>query len=323
MSRVFVYILAGKDYYGTHEIIRRNVMEIIRLYPTCVKCLLDKQLNKCPENAPLEKKVEYVQKIMQIVASAPKYTSAPVLVRRMYDLQKEMFGICTDYTEIKSCFNQLILGIEDRIWENICSAKEPLKRAVQYAMVGNYIDFAALKNVDEDSLFALIEKAGDVLVDEKELSGLKEELTNGGNLLYILDNCGEIVLDKLFMRYIKENYPKVKITAMVRGGDIMNDATRTDAKEVNLEKVATITDSGLNIAGTSLENVSDDVQKMIDSADVIIAKGQGNFETMHQCGKNIYYIFMCKCEMFMKRFSLPKFSSVLVHEENIPKAGGL
>ena len=68
-------------------------MEVIRLYPECVKCLLSKQLERCPEDAPLEKKVEYIQKVLRIVAEAPKSTSAPVLVRSMYDIQKEMFGI--------------------------------------------------------------------------------------------------------------------------------------------------------------------------------------------------------------------------------------
>ena len=88
-------------------------MDVIRLYPECIKCLLNKQLDKCPENAPLEKKVEYMQKVLQIVAKAPLYERAPVLVRGMYDLQEEIFGISTDFTKIKSYFNCLMLGLEE------------------------------------------------------------------------------------------------------------------------------------------------------------------------------------------------------------------
>ena len=88
-------------------------METIRLYPECVKCLLSKQLEKCPEDAPVDKKVEYIQKVLRIVADAPTSTSAPVLVRGMYDLQKEMFGIYADYAEIKSKFNSLMLKLEE------------------------------------------------------------------------------------------------------------------------------------------------------------------------------------------------------------------
>lgn len=292
-------------------------MEEIRLYPECVKCLLSKQLERCPKDAPLEQRVDYIQKILRIIAEAPKSTSAPVLVRGMYDLQKEMFGIYVDYTEIKSHFNQMMLQMEDRLWEEIQSAKEPLKRAVQYAMIGNYIDFAALKSVDENTLLEFLNKAEKETVDTTELHSLTAELANGGSLVYLLDNCGEIVTDKLLMKLIRKLYPKVNITAMVRGGQVMNDATREDAKEVELEKVAAIIDSGCNIAGTSLNDISKEAKEAIDNADFIIAKGQGNFETLHQCGKNIYYIFMCKCTMFVNRFSLPRFSGVLINEKNI------
>ena len=141
-------------------------MEVIRLYPECIKCLLSKQLEKCPEDAPLDKKVEYSQKVLQVVANAPHNVSAPVLAREMYDIQKEMFGICVDYTEIKSYFNRLMLNLEDKLWKSILEAKEPLKQAVQYAMIGNYIDFAAVKNVDEKALLSFLDKAKDEKVNE-------------------------------------------------------------------------------------------------------------------------------------------------------------
>ena len=292
-------------------------MEIIRLYPECVKCLLSKQLKKCPKDTPLDKKVDYIQKILQIVAEAPKSTSAPVLVRRMYDLQKEMFGIDADYTEIKSYFNQMMLALEENMWEEIQKAKDPMRKAIQYAMMGNYIDFAALKEVDEYKLKSFLDKAENENVDEVELVALKEELKKSKKIVYLLDNCGEIVTDKLLMRIIKENYPQIHIIAMVRGGQVMNDATREDAKEVELEAIAQVIDSGSNVAGTSLMEVSLEARNVLESAEVIISKGQGNFETLHQCGKNIFYIFLCKCEMFMERFSLPQFTGVLIHEKNI------
>lgn len=292
-------------------------MGIIRLYPECVKCLLSKQLEKCPKDTPLDKKVDYIQKILQIVAEAPKSTSAPVLVRSMYDLQKEMFGIDADYTEIKSYFNQMMLALEENMWEEIQKAKDPMRKAIQYAMMGNYIDFAALKEVDEYKLKSFLDKAENENVDEVELVALKEELKKSKKIVYLLDNCGEIVTDKLLMRIIKENYPQIHIIAMVRGGQVMNDATREDAKEVELEAIAQVIDSGSNVAGTSLMEVSLEARNVLESAEVIISKGQGNFETLHQCGKNIFYIFLCKCEMFMERFSLPQFTGVLIHEKNI------
>ena len=292
-------------------------MEIIRLYPECVKCLLSKQLEKCPKDAPLEQKIEYIQKVLKIVAEAPQSTSAPVLVRGMYDLQKEMFGIYADYTEIKSYFNKMMLALEDKIWLDINNAEDSLKRAIQYAMIGNYIDFAALKNVDEGALLVFLEKASEENVDEKELESLRKEIGTGKEMVYLLDNCGEIVIDKLFMRLIKQMNPRIHIMAMVRGGQVMNDATREDAVETKIDKIADVIDSGSNIAGISLEDIKEEAKEILDNADLIIAKGQGNFETLHQCGKNIYYVFMCKCAMFMNRFSLPQFTGVLVNEKNL------
>lgn len=292
-------------------------MEVTRLYPECIKCLLSKQLERCPKDAKMDKQIEYIQKVLRLVADAPKSTSAPVLVRDMYDLQKEMFGIYADYTKIKSHFNQIMLGMEETLWDKFIRAKEPLKMAIQYAMIGNYIDFAALKDVKEDTLMEFLEKAPNEKVEERELLSLQKELVDAKELVYLLDNCGEIVIDKLFMRLIKELYPQIHITAFVRGGLVMNDATKEDALEVGLKDVATVLENGSNIAGTSLEKISQKARDVLDSADVIIAKGQGNFETLHQCGKNIYYIFMCKCQMFVNRFSLPQFSGVLVNEKHI------
>lgn len=292
-------------------------MEVVRLYPECVKCLLDKQLERCPKDTPVDKKIDYIQKVLKLMAEAPKSTSAPVLVRKMYDLQKEMFGIFADYTEVKSYFNQMLLKLEDSLWRNIQNAKNPFEMAIQYAMMGNYIDFAAVKNVDESKLKEFIKKASEETVNEKEMIALKEKLQQAKSVVYLLDNCGEVVMDKLFMKLIKEMYQNVHITAMVRGGQVMNDVTIEDAKEVHLSEVATVLDNGCNIAGTSLLDISSDAKKAIDSADIIISKGQGNFETLHQCGKNIYYIFMCKCSLFVNRFGLPQFSGILVSEKNI------
>ncbi len=292
-------------------------MEVVRLYPECVKCLLGKQLERCPEDIPVDIKIDYIQKVLKLVAEAPKSTSAPVLVRRMYDLQREMFGIFADYTEVKSHYNQMLLGMEEKLWENIEEAEDSFKMAIQYTMMGNYIDFAAVKNVNEAMLDEFIEKASDENVDEKEMFALKNDLEQAKRVVYLLDNCGEVVMDKLFMKLIKKMYPNVYITAMVRGGQVMNDVTIEDANEVNLSEVATVLDNGCNIAGTSLLDISSDAKKVIDNADIIISKGQGNFETLHQCGKNIYYIFMCKCSLFVNRFHLPQFSGVLVNEKHI------
>ena len=133
-------------------------------------------------------------------------------------------------------------------------------------------------------------------------------------LIFITDNCGEIVLDKLLIKTILKEYPQIKAEAIVRGEAVLNDATLKDAKQVGLTAVLPVFGNGTAIAGTCLSRIPQTVMKKIDSADIIIAKGQANFETLRYCGKNIYYIFMCKCQMFADRFGVPKLSGMLLND---------
>ena len=116
--------------------------------------------------------------------------------------------------------------------------------------------------------------------------------------MYITDNCGEIVLDKIFIEELKTRYGNLEITVMVRGGLAINDATIEDAQEIGLTKIVPVISNGAAIAGTVKEQLSKEARKQLDSADVIIAKGMGNFESMYQEGINPYYLFLGKCDLF-------------------------
>jgi Uncharacterized conserved protein len=125
------------------------------------------------------------------------------------------------------------------------------------------------------------------------------------------------VLDKILLEIIKESYPELNITVVVRGKPVVNDATLEDAQMVGLTDLVRVIGNGTEVGGTYLEEIDKQVLALIQSADLIISKGQGNFETLHGCGLNIYYIFLCKCEWFVKRFKLEKFKGVFVNERNI------
>ena len=111
--------------------------------------------------------------------------------------------------------------------------------------------------------------------------------------------------------------PSVNITAIVRGCDVLNDATMTDAKQIYLPSICNVIDNGTSFAGTCLDKISDTAKSAILDADVIIAKGQGNLETLQYCGLNVYYIFMCKCNMFAKKFNKPLYNGVLVNDKQL------
>ena len=98
---------------------------------------------------------------------------------------------------------------------------------------------------------------------------------------------------------------------------MLNDCTIEDAKQIGLDKLVNVYGNGTAVAGTVLEKISPDTKAIIDNADLVISKGQGNFETLHHCGKNIYYLFLCKCEMFAKRFNVQKFTGIFINDGNL------
>lgn len=289
-------------------------MSVVRLNHECIGCLLNKYLKKLPENATESEKLSYSKELLKIMYDADEFTSAPELNEQITALQKRFFGVADDYGDIKRHFNALMLSKEEEIFKKITNSDEPLKTAVKYAMLGNYIDFAAMENVDENKLSNMLLNVDGIKLDKTEYENLKCELENAKNLVYLTDNCGEIALDKLLVKSIKKEYPEINVQVIVRGTDVLNDATLVDAKQVKMDEIAPVMGNGSGVAGTCLNKISSAALGKIENADVIIAKGQGNFETLRLCGKNIYYIFMCKCNFFAERFGVPQYSGMLVND---------
>ncbi len=290
---------------------------MIRLHSECIRCLTGKYLSNPLAHLSEEQKIEYFQAILSIMGQADPRHAAPVAMQDIERILFEKFGIRQDYSEIKRYFNALLLKREEEFLLSLDASADPLKLGIQLAMTGNYIDFGAIKNVTDEDLTALIEGAPAQPVNEQQLAALKSDLSRAQRLVYLTDNCGEIVFDKCLMKTIARLYPGLHITAVVRGGDVSNDATMEDAGQVRLSEAANVMHNGTSIAGTWLEGISQEALGEIDSADVIISKGQANFETLRKCGKNIYYIFLCKCDLFAQQFGVPRLTGMLVNDKDL------
>jgi len=294
-------------------------MTVKRLQPECIRCLVSKQLTAYPETATPEEQLEYMQRLLKLVAEARRDVGVPAISRDIKNLKREMFGTQEDFTQIKRHFNALMLSKEPDLQRKLDQADDPLMLALQYAFVGNYIDFGGVMHkVQEEELSRLIADAPGFELNAGTCEELRAEILRAGRIVYLTDNCGEIVMDKLLMRVIRRMNPSAELTVMVRGNDVLNDATRDDAEQVGLAEVATVMDNGSDVAGTWLEDISDKARRTIESADLILAKGQANFETMRGCGLNVFYLFMCKCDMFANRFRVPRFTGMLVHDRDNP-----
>lgn len=288
------------------------MQNIPKLKSVCVSCMLNSRINQFPQDAPEEKKVEYMTRVLKELGEM-KDAHGPVLAtRNIIKLQTELFGKKQDYSELKSTFNQFVMGKVPFLKSEIEKADDSLKRAVQYGIVGNYIDFAVMEHVDEKQLEQLFVDAAQYVLDETTYQAMRQDVCNAKRIVYLLDNCGEIVIDKLIIEEVMRLNPQAKITAVVRGEEAMNDATMEDAKEVGLDDLVEVIGNGSDILGTCLKYISEEARIVIEEADVILSKGQGNFETLLGYDKNIYYIFLCKCEMIAEMFGVEKFCPMLV-----------
>ncbi len=284
----------------------------------CIPCILKKQKLRATHIEGSFRQKAFLDEANRVIYEEAKENSAPFLSYQM-DVLFEKYGTLEDYTEIKKKYNQYMLSKEEQIYQAIRNHEDPIIEGIKYISAGNYIDFGALDIVDDTILETLIEKASDDTLSENEIEYFKKDLERAKNLVYLCDNCGEIVCDKAFIRVLKEIYPKLHITCIVRGQNVLNDATIEDAKMVGLDTLCTVLGNGTRIPGTVCDEINSESREAIKNADMILSKGQGNFESMYGEHLNTYFCFLCKCELFVQRFGLRQFESVFIREDHIKK----
>lgn len=283
----------------------------------CVSCLIAKQEKRIRQYSDENKKSEYMHQLLEILYKYGQSESAPWIAEQIDQLYENFWGNAEDYTPLKRKYNTLLLDKESEIEQRIRESDDSIKTCIKYVCAANYIDFSAVENVDEKTCEKLLEKAESGLIQEEEYLNFRNDLEKAKKLVYLTDNCGEIVLDKLFIRFLKERYPHLKITAIVRGKNVINDATLEDAEEVGLTDVVLCIGNGNGAPGTVFKRLSEESKKVLLEADLIISKGQGNFESLFGEGINPYYLFLCKCELFVNRFGLQQYGSIFMKEERI------
>lgn len=291
----------------------------MRLHPYCIGCQMNAQERKIRHFDDKEKKLTYMKEICRRFAEAEDFHCSPSLSAEFQKFYTEFWGEpAKDFTEIKKEYNTLMMNLEDNLRTLIQAAPDPLESALIHARIGNYIDFAAMENVDKDTVLSMIENENKESLEPTEYAHFREDMASAKNLVYLTDNCGEIVLDKLAVEILQKLYPDTKITVIVRGEPVVNDATMEDAEMCGLTEIAHVVGNGSNVGGTWLPGINTETRDLLEHADVILSKGQGNFETLHTCGLNIYYLFLCKCERFVRFFDVPLFKGMFINDKRLP-----
>ena len=257
----------------------------------------------------------FARDLMKLYLSAPMEVSSPWLAPATSDLFQKHYGTPEDrFREEKEISNRFVLERLDAIRTRVEKAEDSLLAGLRFAILGNYIDFSALQGqVSFAQLDSLLDRAEEMTPAGDGYDHLRADLQKAKSLLYLTDNAGEIGFDRIFAEVIQREYPQIQITFCVRGGPAMNDALRADAQLMGIP--FPVIDNGNRVAGTQLDQLSVDAKQALETADVIIAKGQGNVETMYGCSYNVYYAFLIKCERFVAEFGQPKLTPMLLREQ--------
>ena len=283
----------------------------------CYLCYLNRNIEIARTLGDEATATAFAKRLMALYLSAPENATSPWFGPHVADLFYEFYGITEEerYREEKQASNAFVLQRLDAIREAITTAEDPVYAGLQWAILGNYIDFSALRGeVSFRTLEAMMQQASQMQVDRQTYRRLCQELQTGRRLLYLCDNAGEIGMDRLFAEAIHERFPHLEITVCVRGGAALNDATREDAAAVGMP--FPVIDNGTRIAGTQIELLGEKAKQALEKADVILAKGQANVETMLGCGYNVYYAFLVKCQRFIDLFGKEKFTPMLFRERS-------
>lgn len=283
----------------------------MRMYPECMPCMME-QARRAARLSGLEG--DALQRAMReteaLLRDLDPALSPPAAAEFFYGRIKELSGVEDPYRALKSESNAAALELLPGLRREAASSPDPLGFALRAAVAGNIIDFGARGGPGdlEENLRRVLRE--DLFVDHVEL--LREDLEKASSVLLICDNAGEVVLDRLLCEVLRGLYPSLALTAAVRGGPMINDATLEDAAEAGLDSACRVITTGTALAGVDLERSAREFREAFLSADVILAKGQGNFETLDAREENIYFLFQVKCDCVSRLLEAVKGSALVM-----------
>ena len=279
--------------------------------PECVACfmkqalLASQQMTDNPEEA-----INAIKQAAELIPSIRREKSPPENATPLAKAVRSYFGNGNPYREEKKRYNVLALSVYDALAAYVQNAHDSLEAATRIAAVGNIMDLGIFANVD---VSAAVDQAKSATWAINHIDYLKRDLASSQHILYLGDNAGEIVFDRLLV----EALPPQSVTFAVKSGPIANDVTRDDAVQSGMDQVANIIETGCDYLGAPLNLCSPEFLDAFRSADVIIAKGMANFETLSQVDANIYFILKVKCTAVAQEIGIKEGSIVLLAQREI------
>ena len=261
---------------------------------------------------------QILRNVLRSVAEMDLAQCPPVVAQRIHRHLRQLTGVDDPYWAVKDRFNRMALDMLPDLSVRVRQAADPLGMALRLAVAGNVIDLGVNGGLTEDEARQAVAGA----LDEPfhgDVEGFRQAMEAASDILYLADNAGEIVFDRLLIEQLQTE----RVTVAVRGRPILNDATMADAQAAGLCDLVETIDNGSDAPGTILADCSESFRRRFTTADMIIAKGQGNFETLSDETANIYFLFKAKCPVIADHVGLPVGTHVATRwQAPLPLAGG-
>lgn len=272
----------------------------MKTYLDCIPCFIRQALDAAKFTTDDEQvHVEVLRKALRLVSDMDLLDSPPAMGRQIHRYIRKITNNADPYLQLKNRFNKLALQLYPELREQIQTAKDPLDTAVRLAIAGNIIDFGVNSHLEEQHVHDAVTEALAATLDKAAINEFRKATNEAKSILYIGDNAGETVFDRLLI----EQLATERITFVVKAGPVINDATIEDAQIAGLTDLVDVIDNGSDAPGTILEDCSEEFRRRFREADLIIAKGQGNYETLSDADKDIFFMLKAKCPVIAKHLS--------------------
>lgn len=284
----------------------------MKLQSECVSCIIAQVENVTDMLSLSQRKRQAAMDDTHAYLARANYEGCtPESMGELWQILLNHVGDRDPYAAIKSLCNQEAMKMLPATREKVSRANDPFSVALKYAIAGNLIDYGLAHPVSIEEQNAQIDAIAHTAFSKDDSGKLLLAMARAKTMLYLGDNAGEIVFDRLLIEQIRQRFADLDISFVVKGSAVLNDVIRTDADEVGMREVARVIDNGDASPGTVLPRTSEAFQKAFFEADVILSKGQGNFESLSGVKKeNLFFLFTAKCDTVCAEAGVPKLSIV-------------
>lgn len=283
----------------------------MKISSACIPCLARQLIEISEESTQsLADEQKIIKAGLKILGSLEFNQTAPEIAYEIHQVAKKITQIQDPYKNLKKEYNLIAQKIYDRIIEEkwMEKAEDKFDLACRLAIAGNIIDFSVGLNLTEKEILDSVEKSIETPLWGKGTQSLQKAILSANQILFIADNAGEIIFDK----FLLDQLPLEKVIFAVKGQDIVNDATLEDAQVAGITKKVKVIDNGFGAQGTILSQCSESFLNYFERADLIISKGQANYETLSdRQDKNIFYLMRAKCSVIANSLGCQPMDYVL------------